>query len=101
MNIDRFITVLLLVLLAFSAEAKKVCIVNDRKDADVCVNITKNRAIADYVIVLSKKRYKTGSNIWIITDRKDAELKVYYSNIPEKCKVFISKNPVDEKSASK
>ncbi len=101
MNIDRFITTLILVLLVFSVEAKKVCIVKDRKDADVCVNITKNRAIANYVIVLSKNRYKTGSNIWIITDRKDAELKVYYSNIPEKFKVFISKDPADGKSASR
>lgn len=87
--------ILVFIALMFSflyVDAKKVCIVKNRQDADVCVNITRNRALADYVIVISKERYRTDSFIWVITDRKDAELKVFYSNTPENTKVFISRN---------
>lgn len=91
----RFIILIALMLIFSEIKAKKVCIVKTRKDADVCVNITNNRAIADQVIVISKEKYKSGSNTWIITEPKDAEIKVYYSITPEKIKVFISKNKAD------
>lgn len=89
--------VLLIVLMFIYSgiQAKKVCIVKNLKDADICVNITTNRAIAEQVIVFSKEKYKSGSNIWVITEPKDAEIKVYYSDTPEKIKVFISKNQAD------
>lgn len=95
MNLIRFILFIAFMLLFSGAQAKNVCIVKNRKDADLCVNITKNRAVADHVVVLTKKRYKSGSKVWVITAKKDAELKVYFSDSPEKIKVFISKNPAD------
>lgn len=95
MKIYQFILLFVFMLIYSGIQAKKVCIVKNRKDADICVNITSNRAIADQVIVFSKEKYKSGSNTWIITEPKDAKIKVYYSSTPEKTKVFISKNQAD------
>ena len=95
MKTYRFVLLIVLMLIYSGIQAKKVCIVKNRKDADICVNITTNRAIADQVIVFSKEKYKSGSNIWVITEPKDAEIKVYYSSTPEKIKVFISRNQAD------
>jgi len=95
MKFQRFILIAAFLFLFTSVQAKRVCIVKNRKDADICVNITKNRAVADYVVVLTKKRFQSSSKVWVITEQKDAELKVYFSNSPEKIKVFISKNQAD------
>lgn len=95
MNLQRLFLLIVFLLLFTSVQAKNVCIVKNRKDADICVNRTKNRAVADYVVILSKKRFKTGPKVWVITEQKDAELKVYFSTTPEKIKVFISKNQAD------
>jgi hypothetical protein len=95
MNLQRLFLLIGLLLLFTSIQAKNVCIVKNRKDADICVNRTKNRAVADYVVILSKKRFKTGPKVWVITEQKDAELKVYFSTTTEKIKVFISKNQAD------
>jgi hypothetical protein len=95
MNLQRLFLLIGLLLLFTSVQAKNVCIVKNRKDADICVNRTKNRAVADYVVILSKKRFKTGPKVWVITEQKDTELKVYFSTTPEKIKVFISKNQAD------
>lgn len=95
MILIRFIAFIAFILLFFGVQAKNVCIVKNRKDADLCVNITTNRAVADQVVVLTKQRYKTGSKVWVITAKKDAELNVYFSDSPEKIKVFISRNPAD------
>ncbi|MDP3916160.1 MAG: DUF6150 family protein [Bacteroidota bacterium] len=95
MNLQRLFLLIGLLLLFTSVQAKNVCIVKNRKDADICVNRTKTRAVADYVVILSKKRFKTDPKVWVITEQKDAELKVYFSTTPEKIKVFISKNQAD------
>lgn len=100
MEAIRSIIAFVLILACTEVQSKKVCIVKDKKDADISVNITRNRAIADYVVVISKEKYKSGSNIWIITAPEEAELKVFYSKLPEKIKVFISKNETDKLRAS-
>lgn len=95
MKVAQAVLFVALLFLFLNVDAKRVCIVKNRQDADLCVNITKNRAVADYVIVLSKEKYETDSSVWVITERKDAELKVFISNTPEKIKVFISKNKAE------
>ena len=96
MNTHKLFTLIISILLSTGLFAsKKVCIVKNRVDAHVSVNRTYNRAIADYVIVITKERHESGSNAWIITEQKDAELKVYISDTPEKIKVFFSENKAD------
>ena len=95
MNTQKLFTLIVLMFLFTGLQAKKVCIVKDRKDATICVNRTFNRASANLVVVVTKNRNLSGSNVWVLTDRKDAEMKVYFSNTPEKIKVFISENNYD------
>ncbi len=95
MNTLKLITLITLILFSDVSFGKKVCIVKNKKDADVCLNITQNRALADYVIIRSYQPHKTGTNVWIITDKHNADIKIYFSEEPGLKKVFFSENNED------